>query len=234
MRDELELWGVDPKRLCVEGDGVALSRFSSLPLQAKAKSLHHLPEDPVIVGYAGSLVTRDTIQKGVGELVDAIAELRKQKMQVFAWIIGGPPAWVRVYEERAKQNQLSASDIRFEGRIAASEIPTALIACDVLVYPAPASNDPYFVRDTSPLKLFEYMASGVPIVCADLPPIRDIVDETCVKFCKPGDAASLAQGIRIAIQHPETAQERAKEAKRRAEYHSWKERMRRILERLEK
>ncbi len=226
MREELLTWGLEPHRAIVEGDGVDLERFYNLPEPALAKEGWSLPLDRIIVGYVGSLVTRDTLEKGVGELIDAVAILQQKGVAVYCWIVGGPSSWLGTYKKRAQDRGLSDKDICFQGAVPVRRVPSAIAACDICVYPAPKPRHAYFLRDTSPLKLFEYLAARRNIVCVDLPPIRDIVDESLVHFCVPGDAEDLARAIAQAIEQP------LKNSDRRAEivhHHSWSQRMERIL-----
>lgn len=217
MREELVSWGVDPRKIIVEADGVDLRRFESLPDVKTAQSRWNLPTDHPVIGYVGSLVTRETLEKGVRELIHA-------RGKWLVWIVGGPQKWIDIYKRSASSNT-----VRFQGRIDAADVPSAIAACDVCVYPAPRTNHPYFLRDTSPLKLFEYLAAGRPVVCADLPPIRDVVDEESVRFFRPGDAEDLAAAIEDVIAHPEEARRRAEEGRRIVRKHSWEERMKRTL-----
>ncbi|MBI1934274.1 glycosyltransferase, partial [Candidatus Peregrinibacteria bacterium] len=186
MRDVLLSWGLDAEHVLVRGDAVDLMRFTNIPQREKAKARWLLPYDRPIIGYVGSLVTGDALEKGVREFIDALALLREQRRAIFGWIVGGPNTWRERYIQEVRERGLTENDVRLEGIIPFSAVPGALCSCDVLVYPAPASRHPYFLRDTSPLKLFEYMAAGRPIVCADLPPLRDSVDESIVRFCIPG------------------------------------------------
>ena len=226
MHEELLAWGLNPQRTIIEGDGVDLERFYNLPEQGLAKQDWALPADRIVVGYVGSLVTRDTLEKGVGELIDAVAILRKKGVQVFCWVVGGPSSWLGAYKRRAQERGLTGKDIFFQGAIPVRRVPSAIAACDICVYPAPKTRHSYFLRDTSPLKLFEYLAARRNIVCVDLPPIRDIVDESLVHFCIPGDAPDLARAIAAAMEQP------LKNSERRAaivHHHSWSQRMDRIL-----
>jgi glycosyltransferase involved in cell wall biosynthesis len=51
-------------------------------------------------------------------------------------------------------------------------------------------------RLTTPNKLFEAMAAGVPVVASDLPGMASIVEETgCGVLCDPTDPASIARAI---------------------------------------
>ncbi|HCI04180.1 MAG: glycosyltransferase family 4 protein [Candidatus Peribacteraceae bacterium] len=215
MRDEVRKLGVDESKLIVEGDGVDFDEFQNLPSTSN--------EVPVI-GYVGSLATQDKIEKGVPELLRSLKELKDRGAKVSGWIVGGPDDWKKSYSDLA--DSLGISEIvKFEGRVERSEVPSVISKCDVCVYPAPATDHPFIMRDTSPLKLVEYLAAGKPIVCADIPPVRDIVDESIVEFCVPGDSKSMADAIERALEgssKPQSAQERAKK-------YDWKERMKRIV-----
>jgi len=229
MRDVLVTWGLDAKHILVEGDAVDLLRFRALPHREEAKALWLIPHDRTVIGYIGSLVTVDALEKGARELLDAVALLRAQGRMVFGWIVGGPNVWREKYIQEARTRGLTEDDVRLEGIIPFAAASSALRSCDVLVYPAPTSRHPYFIRDTSPLKLFEYMAAGRPIVCADLPPLRDVVDESVVRFCIPGDPQSLADALTWVLDHPEEAERMAERAKERVHPYSWEARMQRIL-----
>jgi glycosyltransferase involved in cell wall biosynthesis len=229
MKEELLRWGVDASKLCIEADGVDLKRFQNLPTVEEAKATYGLPADRIVLGYSGSLVTHDTIEKGVSEMIQALALLKHKGSRVFGWIIGGPETWKNLYEEKAREAGLTSEDIRFEGRVPAASVPQRIAAFDVCVYPAPKSDHPFFTRDTSPLKLFEYLASRRPVVSADLPPLRDVVDESTVTFCVPGNPESLAEAIERVLGGMDAAQEKTEKAYGIAVEHTWEKRMERIL-----
>ncbi|MBU0766745.1 glycosyltransferase [Patescibacteria group bacterium] len=225
MRDELVNLGVDSTKTIVEGDGVEFELYQDLPTCSGVRNEWRLPKDRPIVGYVGSLVTHDSIEKGVPELLRALKELKEKK--IFGWIVGGPNDWKEAYKELVSELGLTDNDVRFEGRVEQFNVSSCIAACDICVYPAPSSDHPYFQRDTSPLKLLEYLAAGKPVVCADIPPVRDIVDESIVEFCEPGNAQSLAEGISKVLNR--NNDERVQKGKEKALYFDWKDRMKRVL-----
>lgn len=233
MRDEVVRMGVELDRVIVEGDGMDLARFSDPEIKRYAftKEKFELPFDCPIVGYVGSFVTQNNLEKGVCEIVEALAILKKKEKRVFGWFVGGIDR-DDYYGNKAENLGLKKGiDFKFEGPMFSQWVSSVLSLCDIYVYPAPRSNHPYFIRDTSPLKLFEYLAAGKPIVCANLPPVRDIVDETMVTFCTPGDSKSLADAITWVLDHPAEAQEKARKGKEHVKKFDWVERMKRILNR---
>lgn len=233
MRDEIVRWGVNAERVSVESDGVDTTRFLNLPKMEDAKARWNLPSDRWIIGYVGSLVTRETFEKGVREILQALAILKRGEAKCFGWIVGGPDLWIDRYQKEVQKCGLKDEDVRLEGQISGKKVSGAIVACDVCLYPAPkdAQKYSYFMRDTSPLKLFEYLAAEKPIVCADLPPLRDIVNETMVTFCKPGDPRSMADAIAWVLAHQGEAEQKAKKGTEHVKLFDWKERMERILNR---
>ena len=229
QKKTLNDWGVRLGKIVVEADGVDLHRFAKLPPAAAARKEWGVPGSAPVVGYAGSLITRNTVEKGVGEFVAALAHLKQKGVKAVGLIAGGPDVWKHDYEMQAHASGLTKDDIRFLGHLPPMDIPRVIAAFDVCVYPAPASDNDYFLRDTSPLKLFEYLASGRPIACADLPPLHDVVDPSLVRFCTPGDAQSLAGAISWLLAHPDKAGEMGKKGKDVVKKHSWEERMKRVL-----
>lgn len=229
MQAELVQWGVNPERLVTEGDGVDLSRFAALSHSDDPRGMFNLPTGRAILGYAGSLVTHDSLEKGVGQVLEAAAELKKRGKPVFTWIVGGPRQWQQVYRYRANALNLTAEDIRFSDPVPAGAVPSVLAAMDVCAYPAPVSDHPFFLRDTSPLKLLEYFAAKRPVVCADIPPVHDLCDATSVTFCAPGSGASMADAICAILDDTKNAQRKVAAAQHVAQERGWGKRMERIL-----
>ena len=78
------------------------------------------------------------------------------------------------------------------------------------------------------------MTSGLPIVCADLPVLHEVVEhERDVLFFTPDDGNSLAAAIKRLREEPGLASRLASAAAARSRLYSWDARARRILQRLE-
>lgn len=224
QKEEIVSLGVNEEKILVEHDGVDLERFRDLPSSEVLKQEFGLPADKPVIGYCGSLMSGSNVSKGVDVLIDALTNLPSAQ----GWIIGGPYG----KEELMKHAQEKGSDVRFEGKILTKDVPRALQACDMLVYPAPLSSHQYFLRDTSPLKLFQYLASGKPIICADIPPVREVVDASVVTLVPPGDNAALKEAIQAVLQDSNTAQQKAQKGKELVKQYDWKARMQRIIDRI--
>lgn len=221
MRNELLKLGVTQEIVTVEPDAFDLSAFSGV-LKSVSPTKFSRFTDPAI-GYAGQLSSMG-LPKGIDELLSAIKLLRSSGRKVQLLIAGPEP------KDQALLTSLEKADgVTYCGFLPQSAVPDFLAACSVLVYPAPASDHPFFQRDTSPLKVFEYMAARKPIVAADLPPLRDIVSEEIAFLCRPGDPQSLADAITQALDHPEEAKVKADRAWQKVQNFTWEKRMGRIM-----
>ncbi|KKW44170.1 MAG: hypothetical protein UY90_C0018G0020 [Candidatus Peregrinibacteria bacterium GW2011_GWA2_54_9] len=129
MQKELLSWGVEESKIVVEGDGVDLGRFLSMPSQSDARKRWDLPPEFSVVGYVGSLVTRNTIEKGIPELIEAFSLLKERGEIVFGWIVGGPERWIERYRKLARSFDLTGAELRFMSRVPAADVPAALSAC---------------------------------------------------------------------------------------------------------
>jgi glycosyltransferase involved in cell wall biosynthesis len=62
--------------------------------------------------------------------------------------------------------------------------------------------------ESQPVKIFEYMAAGLPVIAADFPRFREIVEENRCGVCvPPRDSAAIAAAIEWVFEHPAEAEE---------------------------
>jgi glycosyltransferase involved in cell wall biosynthesis len=175
------------------------------------------------VGYSGHLYP----WKGVDLLLEALGELPGIK----GVIVGGHPGEADLPRLRGRAEELGlTSRVTFTGMVRPREVAAHLQAADVLVLPNPATATSE--RYTSPLKLFEYLAMGRPIVASDLPAFREVVrhGENAQLF-EAGNASALAAAVRTVAGDPARAESMARRAFETAREYSWDARAER-LERL--
>ncbi|MCI0651186.1 MAG: glycosyltransferase family 4 protein, partial [Planctomycetes bacterium] len=123
-----------------------------------------------------------------------------------------------------------ASRVHLPGRVPHADVPVWIGGADAAVAPYPAVEGFYF----SPLKIYEFMALGLPIVASAIGQVRDIVPDGERGFLyPPGNAAALAATIsRVITDHAE-AERRAENARAWVlEHATWNVRVREILERI--
>jgi glycosyltransferase involved in cell wall biosynthesis len=180
--------GINSKKIIVAPDAVDLSLFTNLPNKEDCRKKLGLPLDKKIVMYVGSF----GLYKWKG--LDIFLESAKLFDQSFLFIaIGGTKDEIKTITSSG-----ISSNVRLLERVNNSSIPNYLKSSDVLVIPN-RSGDIISEKYTSPMKLFEYMASGVSIVASDLPSIREVIDDSNGILVEPDKAESLSEGIRLAI-----------------------------------
>ena len=79
------------------------------------------------------------------------------------------------------------------------------------------------------MKLFEYMASGVPIIASQIPSIEEIVSDNEVKFFEPDNVESLINAIDNILQDQDSAKKLAKNARVKVNDYTWRIRAQKII-----
>jgi glycosyltransferase involved in cell wall biosynthesis len=199
-------------------DAVTISDFDIAISKADARKELGLPLDKKLAIYTGHLY----VWKGVDVLAQAAQSLQEDTIIVF---VGGSPEDITPF----RKNYAVDSRISILGQHPYKEIPLYLKAADVLVLPntAKESVSRWY---TSPIKLFEYMASGRPIVASDLPSIRDVLDETNAVLVPPDEPEALAQAITDLCNDAARADAIATMAYKDVAQYTWKKRAQSILD----
>lgn len=218
LRRELERRFGPRPRIAVIPDGV---RATDLTERSQAaEGADDADTKKFTIGYAGHLYP----WKGVDLIVEAVAAMP----EVRALIVGGHDKEPDLARVKAFAAELDcASRITFTGLMPPSDVASQLREADVLVLPNPRSA--ISNAHTSPLKLFEYMASGRPIVASDLPSIREVLrDSGNAVLVEPGDPQALVAGIQKIKDDPALAQRLAAQAAEDVREYSWARRAERL------
>jgi glycosyltransferase involved in cell wall biosynthesis len=172
------------------------------------------------VGYGGHLYP----WKGVDVLLRALALLPK----VRGLIVGGHPAERDLARLRALAETLAIDGrVEFTGFLPRSEVAARLGQTDIVVMPHAGSI--VTERYSSPLKLFEYMALGKPIVASDVSAVREVLrDGDNARLVPAGDPEALAAGITQVLADPSFAERIARTAFTEASSYSWDRRGERL------
>lgn len=210
--------GFTANHILVAPDGADIARFDLELSKMEAREQLNLPQDKKIILYKGSLIA----WKGAGTLASA-AEYCKAPDILFVFI-GGTPADVEEFKKEFGQ----IKNISILGNRPRKETPIYQKAADILVIPNSAKEDISKLY-TSPMKLFGYMASGVPIAASDLPSIKEVLGEEDAYFFTPDDSKSLAQTIDRVFANMDEASKKAKSALVKVRQYSWENRAKSIL-----
>lgn len=157
---------VRPERILEVEWGADTRRFR--PGAAGAVPFSRRPGDVYVV-FAGAFRS----WHGAIHLVEAMRTLHARgRRGISAVMIGDGPEFPAV-----RQAASGLEGVTFTGALSHDLMPACLASADIGVAPfdvsahAPLSLDFYW----SPLKIFEYMASGLPVVAPDIPRLRHIV-----------------------------------------------------------
>lgn len=184
LKQRLVKAGIPEKKILVAPDAVDLKKFDIDLDKDEARRKLQLPPDKKIVLYAGHLYK----WKGVTVLLEAAHKFPKNVLFVF---VGGTEEDLPKFRASA----VGLENVLIVGHRPPQEIPVWLKAADVLVLTGTAKSDisRYY---TSPLKLFEYMASGRPVVASRLESFLGVLNGENSFLVEPDNPEALAEGIR--------------------------------------
>jgi glycosyltransferase involved in cell wall biosynthesis len=213
--------------LIVEPDGVDLARYQKIPNTQDArnslpKSLL-LKSSSFLAGYTGHLYS--------GRGSDMILAIAVQLPNVHFLLVGGENADVnRVHQ---KVDDLGLKNVTLIGFIPNAEISQYQAACDVLLMPyqhkVAASSGGDIAKYLSPMKLFEYMACGRPIISSDLPALKEILNQENAILLPPDDLAAWVNAINDLYTNPEEGAKLAAQAQQDVQKYSWEARAQKII-----
>lgn len=218
MKDVLKRYGYPNDRILVAADAVDIALFDIVIKKEDARNRLGLPLGKKIVIYTGTI---DEPWKGAGVFYKASEYFGDDYLFV---VVGGKPHYV----EEFRMTHSDRPNFLLVGHRPHCEIPRYLKAADVAVLPNSKRNETSRIS-TSPMKLFEYMASGTPIVASDITSIREILNERNAVLVKADDPGSLATGIKKVIEDKELAKTIASVARVDVSAHTWKSRAECIL-----
>jgi glycosyltransferase involved in cell wall biosynthesis len=181
LKNKLVEIGYDSNKIKVLHDGVDLNKFNINLSQKQTRIKLNLPFDKKVVLYIGSF------QDWKGYETFLKASKLNLNSNIIYYCIGGTETQIT---ELASQYP----NVEFNSFVDSNLVPFWLKSADVLVIPNSGKTNisKYY---TSPLKLFEYMASKTPVVASDLPSIRDVVTDKDVMFFESDNVGDLSNKI---------------------------------------
>ncbi len=185
LKEDLIKNGIEDSKMLVARDGVDLEEFNVDISKEESRDKFNLPQDKKILLYTGHLFA----WKGA----DVLAQAAKSLSEVLFVFVGGTDHDVGEFKKK-----YNFSNTLILGHRPHNDIPVLLKAADILVLPN-RSEEAISSRYTSPLKLFEYMASGRPIIASDLPSIREVLNENNALLVAPNNPKLLAEKIEFLL-----------------------------------
>ncbi|HTK33034.1 MAG TPA: glycosyltransferase [Candidatus Paceibacterota bacterium] len=222
LSDYCAKMGVGPDKVAIVPDAVDPAQFQVNESKEACRAKLGLPLDKKMVLYTGHLYS----WKGADTLAQATAMLSVDTCVVF---VGGTDSDLKSFKNKYESAPSSDSaGLLILGRKPHVEIAYYFKAADVLILPNSAKEDISRLY-TSPIKLFEYMSSGTPIIASDLPSIREVLNENNAYFFEADNASSLAQAIKSTLDNSAEATIIAARASADVHGYTWEKRAAKIL-----
>ncbi|HXN01623.1 MAG TPA: glycosyltransferase family 1 protein [Candidatus Dormibacteraeota bacterium] len=134
--------------------------------------------------------------KNLPMLLEAFKMVRQTHPKAQLVIAGDDP---RHPEVRQAAAGLPEGSVVLPGRLPESAVPDLYRGAAVVVLPSKAEG--------FGLPVIEAMACGVPVICSDLPVLRELADGVAM-FCDPNDPAAFARAIAQILDAPSTTRAR--------------------------
>jgi len=208
--------GIKRESIFVAADGVDLDNFEIPENKYECRKKLCVPADKTMLVYTGQLYP----WKGGDTLAEASRYLGDN---VFIYLVGGSLKYVDEYRRKYETR-----NIKIMGYRPHAEMPYWMGSADVLILPNSGRYNTSS-RWTSPIKLFEYMASKRPIIASDVPSIREILDENTAVFFEPDNSESLADAIRTVLENKDLANKVSANAFAKVADYTWQKRAEKIL-----
>ena len=203
-----------------EPNAVEIGDFNINITKSEARKQLGLSQTAKIAVYTGHLYS----WKGV----DTLAESAKEIPEVLIFFIGGTDKDIKNFRDTYG----NIKNIHIVGHKPHDEIPVWQKAADVLVLPNTAKEDisKYY---TSPMKLFEYMASGTPIVASNIPSVAEILNTENSVLSDADNSKMLAEKINWVLSNTQQSNILSAKALGDVKKYSWEDRAKRIMQFIE-
>ncbi len=170
--------------ILVSSNGVNPAQFHPHPA-AEARAALGLPAEGVYLGFVGVFAA----WQGLDILLQGMAQVASAHPQLRLLLVGDGSQRPRL--EQLVTHLGLEQRVHFTGAVPYETIPTYINACDLMVAPFPLSTRNRLVG-VSPLKVFEYLGCGRPVLGAAVPGMELIQQEGVGALFTPGDPGDLA------------------------------------------
>ena len=186
IKDELtSTYHLKDSKLMVIPNGANTELFRPLD-KAQCRRRLGLEHDGFYVGFAGSFYP----WQGLETLVDSARHNKEQGSPEIKYLLVGDGAEESNLRRKVTQHGLE-HQVRFMGRVPYDDVPYYVNAFD-LCYLSRENYAGVF----SPLKLYEYLACGKPVIASRTDGVTEVIEEGhCGYLFEPANAAELAATI---------------------------------------
>lgn len=212
-RVTIDEWGADADKVSIIPNGVDLDLFNPGVEPFGVRDRLDAGGDSIVC-FVGALGP----WHGVDQLLQAFPIALRKDANMRLLLVGGAKEY-EIGHLIAQTKSLGIADrVSFLGRVEHEEVPRILVESDVAVAPYPHADFGF-----SPLKIFEYLACGLPVITSDVPSTREIIrhGENGL-LAKAGDPNELAKAILSVLGDSDLAARLKEGALESAQDFSWR------------
>lgn len=215
MKDLMISWGIPHAKIIYLPNGVDLDRFSKPSSRELYKLKHRLGiTNKKVIGYIGSM---SLANHPIDLLLDAFCEIYKTQPNVVLLMVGGGEDFDKI-KRLVRKLKIESSTI-FVGKVSYEDVYIYYHLCNVTVDPV-RDNDA--CRARAPLKIFESIACGVPVVTDNVGDRSIILGNLNSKLLQLScENTALANKIITAINDDDLSYQFSKIVKKHLQYYSW-------------
>ena len=187
-REITRKYAVNEAKLSVIPNGANTGLFYVMEKAECRRSLK-IDENCFYVGFVGTFAP----WQGLDLLIDAAYQIKEAGFADIKYLLVGDGELEEKIKEKAAG--LGLHDIvHFTGRVDYEKVPEWINTFDLAV--APFTRERNDICGLSPIKIYEYLACGKPVLAADVEGVREIIEENkCGFLFKPDDKSQLADKI---------------------------------------
>ena len=213
LKDFVVERGSDSERTQVEKAGVDFGRFNEEINGNEIREKYRIEKDDFVLFFVGWLYHF----AGLKEIAIELAKIKDEKPNIKLLIVGDGDAFDDL--QRIRDEYQSDNQVILAGKQPYENIPEFIAAADICLLPAYPTEK--IMQDIVPIKLYEYMACGKPVIATRLPGVmKEFGDGHGVIYVdKPEDALKTA----VELIENGRIEEEGRKARRFVEKYNWED-----------
>jgi glycosyltransferase involved in cell wall biosynthesis len=191
LRDYVVMLGSDPQKTYINRGSVDLARFNTEIDTSEIKRKYKIKDSDKVICFVG-MIHRDL---GLKEIIIGISKMKNHNIKLL--IVGkGDQHWPNAEEElKEAAVQFGVEDkVIISGKVSYQEVPKFMNVASICILPAYSSD---LMRDIVPIKMYEYMSMGKPVISTKLPGVfKEFKEQNGVHYVDTPDDI-LAKAIEL-------------------------------------
>jgi len=221
-RDLIDYFKVDEKKIHVVSNGVDTNMFRPVSSDFVLRK-YGIKKNQLLVGFVGVFFK----WQGLNNLINSIPLVIDKYQNVKFIIVGDGKEYnnlINLSRRLGVKNK-----VVFTGNVSHDEIPYYINSFDICV--APFTRGRNVKTGLSPIKLYEYLSCGKPVVVSDIPGLKECVDTgNCGVVVEPDNSVELSKAIYRLLIDTKLRKKMGKNARKLAEHnYSWERIARRVM-----